>query len=107
MVPGVVERGPGNSLNAWPVLQREPAACTSGTCVYVSGLGRQCSEIWTWSVSAGWTRCGDLTFGRQRHAACYVGGRMYVLGGVHRGATIDCIEYYDPVRTCSDHYHSI
>lgn len=99
----VVERGPSTSLTSWPTLQREAAACSpppaaaGPTTVYVSGLGRQCTELWTWSVAAGWTRCGDLTTGRARHGACYVGGRVYAIGGVNRGATIGSVEYYDPV----------
>lgn len=99
-----IERGPSASLTSWPVLQREAAACCPppgiagpAATVYLTGLGRQCNEVWTWSVAAGWTRCGDMAIGRGRHAVCHVGGRTYSLGGVHRGATIDSIELYDPV----------
>jgi len=102
----VTERGASTSLSSWPTLQREStASCTppgaGATVVYVSGLGRQCSELWAWSVAAGWTRCGDMVVGRSRHGACYVGGRAYAIGGIHRGATVDSIEFYDPVGAVS------
>ena len=41
------------------------AACVMGNTLYAVGIGRACNELWKWNAASDWTRCADMTSGRQ------------------------------------------
>jgi N-acetylneuraminic acid mutarotase len=48
------------------------------------------------SVAGRWERTAPIPLGRSEVTACAFGDRIYTFGGVHRGATVDAVDVYDP-----------
>jgi N-acetylneuraminic acid mutarotase len=48
------------------------------------------------AVTGSWATAAPLPLARSEVTACTYGGQIYVFGGVHRGATVDAVDRYDP-----------
>lgn len=48
------------------------------------------------TVAGSWETVAPIPVARSEVTACAHGKRIYVFGGVHRGATVDAVDVYDP-----------
>ena len=84
-----------DSTPAW--VDEGAAACVMGNTLYAIGIGRAHNELWKWNVASDWTRCADMTSGRQGHCVAVIGSTLYALGGwVDAGrTTLSSVEAYN------------
>lgn len=69
-------------------LQEIPIQVTAGSAasvyneaVFVTGIGDSYTEIWKYSLSSAWTKCGSMLQGRLWHCTEFVGKHLFIMGG--------------------------
>src|SRR6218665_900937 len=83
----------------WPTLPDEVFAAVYCNTMYVTGVGLFTDQIWKYSQTSGWKKCGSLVQGRRRHSAAFVDEVLYICGGFKRSSkqVLDSVEAFNAV----------
>ena len=79
------------------LMQPDVAACVKDNMLYVTGVGRNCEDVWKYGGSE-WVQCGKMVQGRRGHCQAVVNSCIYICGGnsvKNKNAVLNCIEKYD------------
>lgn len=57
------------------------AAMYNNDTVFVTGIGESYAEIWKYSLSSAWTKCGSMLQDRLWHCTEFVGKQLFIMGG--------------------------
>ena len=78
-------------------MQPDVAACVKDNMLYVTGVGRNCEDVWKYGGSE-WVQCGKMVQGRRGHCQAIVSSCIYICGGnsvKNKNDVLNCIEKYD------------
>lgn len=62
-------------------MTREAVAAVYCNTIYVTGIGDNCDEIWSYNIVSNWTQCASLIQGRRGHSAGFIDEVLYICGG--------------------------
>lgn len=80
------------------MMRQSAAAAVYCNSLFVTGIGRNCDEIWRFSAtSSTWIRCASLVQDRRRHGVAFVDHVLYICSGYayFDETVLDTVEAYD------------